>query len=361
MIGLTACEKEEVASVNQNDSLHNLAEFSENPDITKIKQNAIDSYHEMGNEGYIFRADKIRTELVNNGKLITYDKSSSDPIPLEELFFLYEGVINSIYTTQGDPEDESETVYSVFDIPVSQDENGNSFIQVDNFNDFYSNLITSLGNEVSTSANEYLVLTDLQLTNLESEMATVTATLVIAMHPARPIVAFYPIGCELAMSVGNPWDAGSHTRGYVNSTSDLRDPDYCDLVQNTSYNSYYFVNGDVPTNLSSFTFNYLYGLNPITALKPYLWRSATNDCIGDNNDQINNELIWYSLYSNASSVYNTTLRNALINSSFNIYPANELKFLYTSLHTYGKDGWETDPNINFSMGGKGYYGVIICR
>ena len=88
-----------------------------------------------------------------------------------------------------------------------------------------------------------------------------------------------------------------------------------------------------------------------------LWKSATNDCIGDDVDQINNEQIWYSEFGKMDYYVGAPLPYLHANYS------NLTQFLWTDFKSAKATDYPVGPyyNMNFHHEGRFYYGLcVVC-
>ena len=128
-IGMVSCEKEET---NFRNNANNRASVVLSSKVDKVNQRLKNKLLSMSEADYVAIAAPIKAQLEVNHRL-NNDKSLN-AIPLEDIFFIHEGVINSIYTTPLDPDDESEIFTTTHELEVSLDENNNYIIEINDYN-----------------------------------------------------------------------------------------------------------------------------------------------------------------------------------------------------------------------------------
>lgn len=240
----------------------------------------------------LMRNAKSKIDIILSGRA---KASTMNDVALEDLFYIYEGLINANNANFEDNAHEAPSVTANFTTNVYKDSQNNYFIAAYDFITLYSDLQNEIIQQIDTINDETLLIADLQLISVINNEATLSLTLFPGlvgpswMTPSGSVHAAMRAGwCPSGQ--GNV-DAADFLNSYINNTKAFAFNNSCPsgtqpfgiFVHN--YNTYF------PTGGMS---------NPLqwaTHVKPYYWKSNSNDCIGDNNNQAVNNDIWYSWYS----------------------------------------------------------------
>jgi len=167
---LSACSKQE-----------NLINLDEQPQTTvqQIMSTAMDRYSEMPDEQ---RASSVRQMYQSIGLLSSSSyksKAFSTDVPLEDIFYVYEGAINA---SMADWLHSSDHVYeqqATFDVPVFQNASGDYLVSASDFVNFHNDLIDEIESSLDTTINENLMLTNLTLNSIQGGLANITMAMLI--------------------------------------------------------------------------------------------------------------------------------------------------------------------------------------
>src|SRR5690554_5267533 len=301
----TACQKEEI---NENKSL---AATSTVNDGELIAQNYMKKsyakYAEVSTEEFIRQADPIKESLIQN-KRIAYDKSTEE-MPLGDLFFIHEGVINSIHAVPLNSFSIVDVYETTVELPVFE-EDGDYYIEIEDYNTFYGDIVNTIA--VELTSEQALSIADFELNSVSAGMATIGVQFYIGQSiqlPSAPLPGGEVHGAELAgwCGLNNPGiDAAVFVDGYMNSTHGWASYN-CPPGQNPYFVAYAGFETYRPRDAQDLQFDFL-------AMQNNFWTDDINSCVGDNSDPYNNEYIWNNLYSkalNANTILLPKVRNFL--------------------------------------------------
>lgn len=278
---------------SKSESLQNQPEKPEEA-AERIMLRAIQKFAEKDKSeiSSTMRVTKSKLDMILSGRA---KNSSMNDVPLEDVFYIYEGLINADNANFEDNADELPSVTANFTTNIFKDEQNNYFIEANDFITLYSDLQNEIVQQIDTINDETLLIADLQLLTVSNDEATLSLTLYPGlvgpswMTPSGSVHAAMRAGwCSSGQ--GNV-DAADFLDSYINNTKAFAYNNNCPsgtqpfgLFVHT-YNTYFPAGG--MSNPSQWT----------THLKPFYWKSNSNDCIGDNGNQAVNNDIWYSWYS----------------------------------------------------------------
>ena len=360
MFNLSSCSKDD----DQVEIIEGPASSAQNESLRMAKSFMEETYANFRKEGtsqFMADAIPIREELMAK-KAVSYSKSGGEEIPLSDIFLIYEGAINSIHTLPVDSTSEIESYTSTFTVDVFEEE-GQYFITVDEYNEFYADILTNINQVVNVSANEYLAVADLNLTSLTPNQASVQVNLIKGISTLATPVPSYPTpggpiyGAQLAgwCNVPNTQgvDAAVIAQGHVNGLS-LAATTNCPV--GTIRMPIIAGSWDANTTNQSALIPII-GQSTQNILGSYYWKSHANTCVGDAVSWIN-EAEWTTLLNKASVIAFDPQAISYYNSQI---PASSL-FVANIQSRSGQPNYP-DPhtNINFYHSGIYTYGIIICQ
>lgn len=334
---LFSCTNEENITNDSTDKISiRDGESEDSEQIFAVLDAANEKLSGLSNEEYREIADPLREELNEQGEL-----TSLEVVPLEDLFFLYEGILNydhmnlnvEEYTmteedvTSGN--DQMETFEFTFEVEVQEGETG-QILDLVNFNNLYSTLQATIADVKNSAIIPNIISTDLDLVSLAPNLATISYTIVTAKYPPVPQV-YYPIPMgEVRGAINLGWcpsnngnvDAADFFRGHANTYISTQSPTqaYQVIITMNTYSAW--------SKLKLFR-----STNYYTYEVPLIWKDVVNSCVGDNSNSTNNNNIWNSWYNKTSSLINIPL-NHLKNNVDARYV-----FITTTLDSYQKQWW----------------------
>jgi|GEM_PF-6404466 len=299
-----SCEKENPNPISSSSTASSTSEANGKQIADNVLAQSYAKLATFTKEDWVDKATPLKAQLEVNGKL--YNDKSGTPVPLEDIFFLHEGVINSIYTTTADPEHETE-LYSVeLDVEVYE-ENGVYLISIADYNQFYAEVATALTAQVQPSNGDYLSMTDLALIAVNGNTAVVKVTAFVTTPPVSPWFNPSPGGALHAVDLTG-WCA-------TNSGSTDASRLFHNHVQTyaASANTGSACTGRMLVILGNFNSSFpgdaqQHGLNHPNVLNN-IWKGNSNACIGDDNNVQTNDAIWNSWFSKWTSVITAPLNH----------------------------------------------------
>lgn len=238
------------------------------------------------------RSTKSRIDMILSGKAKV---SSMNDVALEDVFYIYEGLINADNANFEDNAVELPSITANFTTNIFRDELNNYFIEANDFIALYRDLQNEIVQQIDTIKDETLLIADLQLLSVSSDEASLSLTLFPGliepnwMTPSGSVYAAMRSGwCPSGQ--GNV-DASDFLDSYINNTKAFAYTNNCPSgtqpfsVFVHTYNTYFPTGG--MSNPSQWS----------THVKPFYWKSISNDCIGDYGNQVINNDIWNSWYS----------------------------------------------------------------
>ncbi|KAA3651890.1 MAG: hypothetical protein DWP98_02135 [Bacteroidetes bacterium] len=349
-IGMVSCEKEET---NFRNNANNRASVVLSSKVDKVNQRLKNKLLSMSEADYVAIAAPIKAQLEVNHRL-NNDKSLN-AIPLEDIFFIHEGVINSIYTTPLDPEDESEIFTTTHELEVSLDENNNYIIEINDYNEFFTNVSNTLSSEVSPQEGEYLSLTDLELISIENDVAVIQLKSIVSQPPVNQTFNLLPGGEVYGADLAGWCDTnltGTDASVFINNT-----------IQKLGANT--ITGSTCPTNTGRYlfvmgTFNTMYSNDAVNHGLTYsyvlskIWKDVTNSCVGDNSNSSNNNTIWQNWYNNASSLVNAPIAH------YSTWGNAVFCYGQLSSDSYNNSTIKLAGSYNFYHKAMLFYGIEIC-
>ena len=341
-----SCESEEEIIVNgeiQNlttETLNKDAETSEEgmEQVMSILNMADQKLSELSDEAYKEIADPLRQEL-SEGELY-----SVEFVPIEDLFYLYEGIINyqhiDFYNeeyamTEEDLVNGDQKLQSFdFEFQVEIEPNNTSFsITTSNFNALYNSINQTI-NQTRTSAKVTNVLSsNLSLNQINSTIASVSLQVTTGLNathkPNGPRAVFTP-----PSTVYGAFDLGYCViNGPLVDASDFIGLYANDHISNpTIYNSrpraYYLFKDLSPGpnfNISHLKFfgSTTVGRTYVGYETPFIWKDVVNSCVGDAVNSVNNTAIWAGLFADMDQIVDIPLQYLITNVD------SRYKFMYT--------------------------------
>ena len=364
---LSSCNKEEIMTTPdsiQNELSENssrtIEEVENKEQILEILSIASGKLSELSSEQYREIADPLREELTNNGQL-----SSIENVPLEDIFYLYEGIISYQYlnlnanqfTMTADQalngDDQMETFEFIFELNITEGDNG-FIVDVNSFNGLYSSIVGTLQNISNTAVIPNILVSDLDLYSIQPNLARVSLYIVTGRFPPIPPAPqqFFPIpmgevhGAQdlgwCPSNTGNI-DASDFLRGHTNRYLSKQTP-------TQAYQSFMRIHTTSTWSKNKF----FRSTNYYTYEVPFIWKDVINSCIGDNSNSQNNNAIWTSWYNKMNSLVNIPLNSAKsVDSRF--------VFVSTDYFAFTKQWWSGtiySPNQHYHNG-EFVYGIKI--
>ncbi|MBR9833207.1 hypothetical protein GYB57_13750 [bacterium] len=353
MIGLMACEKEAIESDPVMPGNYSNG-FNNELLASRIVNETYAKYSEMTDKDFFNVINPIKNQLVEN-KQLNSDKSG-EAIPLGDIFFFYEGTINAIYAHILDPNDEIDSYFSTFEVPIFE-EDGKYFIETSDYNSFYSEILDNIDTEINVDSNQYLILADLSLTNVSSNSATINVMLGVGTAASSSMNFTYTPGGEVHGSNKAGWCGASNTQGvdamnfissYLNGLSTT-----ANLVCNANDTKALILKGtwkleDINQNTTIFGNGFQIG--------NYYWQSYTNSCIGNNSDTYDNEAQWMNWYNKSTQNLPAVKSYFTAQTGF-----QDMEFLYAQLFAYSSGNNFANANgRNFHHTGWYFFGKAYC-
>ncbi len=356
---LFSCTKENNLTDDTSDPKISTRESEDEEQVFAVLDAANEMLSGLSNEEYREIADPLREELNEQGEL-----TSVEIVPLEDLFYLYEGILNYDHVNLNAEEytmteedvaagnDQMETFEFTFEVEIQETETG-AVLNLTNFNNLYSTLKATIADVNNSAIIPNIISTNLGLVSLTPSLATVSFTILTGKYPPIPQV-YYPIPMgEVRGAINSGWcpsnngnvDAADFFRIHANTYVSSQTPTQSYLI-NTVMNTY-----SNWTKLKLFR-----STNYYTYEVPFIWKDAVNSCVGDNSNSFNNNNIWTSWYSKTTSLINIPL-NHLINNVDSRYV-----FISTNLDSYQKQSWHGPiytPTTQYWHEGNLLFGVKI--
>lgn len=347
----TACQKEEI---NENKSL---AATSTVNDGELIAQNYMKKsyakYAEVSTEEFIRQADPIKQSLIQN-KRIAYDKSTEE-MPLGDLFFIHEGVINSIHAVPLNSFSIVDVYETTVELPVFE-EDGDYYIEIEDYNAFYGDIVNTIA--VELTSEQALSIADFELNSVSAGMATIGVQFYIGQPiqlPSAPLPDGEVHGAELAgwCGLNNPGiDAAVFVDGYMNSSHGWASYN-CPTGQNPYFVSMAWFDTFSNASAQDLPFD-------IHAVQGKFWTDDVNSCVGDNSSQMANNAIWNNLYNDAVDV------NTILLPNVRSYMNNQnMELIATDIHSHNngpvRDLLNRPVTDQYYHGGRYVYGLIYCN
>ncbi|GEM_PF-2622034 len=333
---MSGCSKSE----NQNAALENPQEKAVEV-MTKIH----DQYESLNLEqlSSTLREKNEVLELIYAGKAKT---NALGDVPLGDVFYVHEGLLNANNANFYDPITGEEEITSTFTVDVYQDSQNDYYIETADFIPFYNDLQAAIDLNIDEADGEVLIIAYLELISLSNA----EATFVLHINPGVVQAPWYtPPGSLPAYSNASGGDAADLLRAYTNQVHGF-------------FNKYPCPPGTQPyasSNLSYHTFSNnspLLGNQYTSFVLPNIWRSNTNTNIGDDNDQTNNNQIWYSWYAKMDNL--VSVGTPIFQSYGNRH------FYRTDYKSYSPTnqplGMSATPPENFYHSGRFFYPICGC-
>lgn len=366
-----SCDHEEEIVVDDNQIFEN-ADFTKNQEEGQeesqgILNAAYVTFFEMEDEEYTGLASTLKDDLIEDATL-----SDTENISLERIFYVYEGVVNSMFSNQGGEEtimteEQSENFddgirssdYN-FEVAITLDEKGTYIIGNESFNEFHSAVSTTINNFVDESEVQNLLISDFDLVAVSPTVAVVSLSLVSGRSaiprpqfpiPSGEVYAYDALGW-CSNSQPNTIDAADFLRGYANSYKTK--PSQCSNVGYLIYLGVF----DTQRPKANNTLN--------QCMENYVWHNHIHpDCIGDDTNQPNNNQIWHNWYS---------VMDVLVDNPLNYFKQQylitnpskrQIRFSLTDYQDFDVvNGVSTGicykPGYTKYHGGKFYYEVEVC-
>jgi hypothetical protein len=352
-----ACDKDEITPINSVNTTTSTADGERL--AQQVTQQAYAKLATFTKTDWIDKATPLKAQLEVNGKL--YNDKSGTPVALEDIFFLHEGVINSIYTTTGDPEHETELHTVELEVEVYE-ENGGYLISIADYNQFFAEVVTALTSQVQPSNGDYLSMTDLALIAVNGNTAVIKVTAFVTTPPVSPLVNLTPGGALHGVELDG-WCATNS--GSIDASVILNSYIQQYAARNNAGSG---CSGRMLVNLGTFNSSFpgdaiVHGLSHVSVLNN-VWKEITNNCVGDDNNAQNNDAIWNSWYSKSLNLLNSPVSH--YNSSAT-QPNVTAVFMAGAIYGHGPNslhpnGNLTLPTTNFTHWHEAvlFYGIEIC-
>lgn len=362
-----SCDKEEDAVINVPQNLQNTT-FSKSGDAVQVLlKEAYNTFFEMEESYYIELTATLENDLIENAAL-----SNTESIPLEHIFYVYEGAVNSMYANQGgedtimtgaQSENFDDGIKSDdfnFEVEITLNEEEKHSINAEVFNAFHATVNNTINNFIEESEVQNLLVSDFDLKFISSTSAVISLSLVSGRKaipkpqfpiPFGEIYAFDALGM-CSNSIPNTVDAADFFRGYANSYKTK--PSQC---ANAGYSIFLGVFNTQSPKANN-TLN--------RCMENYVWDNhAHPDCIGDDTNQVNNNQIWHSWYSVMDQLVDNPLN--YFQQQYPIFnPAKrQVRFYITDYQDFNSipgtpSGICYKPGYTKYHGGKFYYEVEVC-
>ena len=355
-----SCEKENPNPISSSSTASSTSEANGKQIADNVLAQSYAKLATFTKEDWVDKATPLKAQLEVNGKL--YNDKSGTPVPLEDIFFLHEGVINSIYTSIANPGDEVEIYSTELEVEVYE-EGETYFIAISDYNSFYSALVNNLTSQVSTSNGEYLTMTDLELVAVSGNFATIRISAFVATPPVTPV--FYPIpmgevhGTDLAgwcVTTSTGFDAATFFNGHIAPIGAINTSG-----SNCPNSTTRFILPMGTYNTSNQFEVQAHNLNWNTELNK-IWKDNTNSCIGNNNNQNNNNSVWTSWYNKSASAVNAPIS---FYSQYVTLPTSHAVFMHGTIISVSPS--TVPPGQNSTLIGNTYfhegfffYGIEFC-
>lgn len=316
--------------------------------------NAWNDYNAQSHQEIIERIETLKANITASNVKGNQATSGGEE-PVSDIFTIYEGYFNHDNGNYGDEATNVEKVPFTFsNIPVHQNPDGNMYIYNADLTQFHQDAAAQLGIELNARNGKTHLLTDFNTITFSPDLTSATidghfllSNLIPFQTPANAYFGAENLGdCQTA---DHSADAAVFIQAYLNNTINHN----C----NNGYTTIIFtdVNTDVPPYLP----NLLANMNPLQNC----WNNEVNSCVGDDNDQANNNAIWNSWYNKADN-----LRSAGLNYVQNLSGApSDIKFLTTDYKSYPPNWGSFNfnggaPNLpdSYFHAGDLFYGTIIC-
>ena len=284
--------------------------------------------------------------------------STGGDTPLEDVFYITEGMFNNQYGDLQANFTGLERVESNYTVDIHIDGNGDYYIYNVDLTSFYDDLAAQIGVEIGNDPNRMLVLCDFNLISIDVANGSSSGTAGINCGAAfAAIQPFFTLANAAwaaeqkgdCPSSTNSYDAADFIRAYANNT-----------VAYPSCPSGQSLYPIVHTGWLSYDANFAPNFNHwLTHAWDYAWHAENNTCLGNTNAE------WYILYGRMNS-----LRNEGLAWAQSLLPGvNNMQFLFTDYHSHGgsdANGIPVTPlpydtTNGFYHGGVFGYGIIICQ
>lgn len=319
-------------------------------------------------------------KLSNDEQIAVYQKAEAiltsikkgtltDDPTLEEAFISIEGILNADFYQAWEDFDQLETETMQTQLPYYVDEYGQKRVDATVFGQAYNDLYQQIDAVVDPTNDEDFLMVDVVLESIDPVTETVVLSGVACIAAVQPLYFFTPGGavyaaqeaewCDGTPNIGGSFDAASFMQTYAHSKINWQaDANQCAngywfrfapsmATWNKAANQPLFIQ-DANGTVGSDTWNQV--------INRY-WKSSTNDCLGDNGDQVENNEIWYGLYNDMDFFINYGLTRVQ-----NYEPQAQL--YYVDFHSHDQNIFgQGNPDISerFYHGGVFQYVTIVCR
>lgn len=285
---------------------------------------------------------KEKMAMHKAGKIL----KSEEEVPITEIFYLYEGVLNHEYGNIYEDIENLQSSSSTFEIDIHPDSLENYFVWASDIGDLYIELANEIEIEVDTNNQEVMLMADLELqeVNISESKATIKMTVYAGLAnvwftPSDPVY-----GAELAgwcnTGQGNI-DGAVFLQAYANAHAPHKLNNPCTggtqpftigVGVYQTYTSMYDPQKQTPN----------YWVNNVL---PNLWHNNINTCMGYNNNE------WYTWYSKMQNLMNLELSYVQT-----LVPGTQ--FIGTTFVSKNDGNW--DEGSQYYHYGLFVYGNIIC-
>ena len=307
----------------------------------KVMSSSVEKYSSMTEEE---RSSHVRRAYNNLQALSTGRlKTLSSDVPVEDIVYVYEGAINASYADWLSETDQVFEQSATFNVPVYQNAEGEHYVDATDFADFQQNVLDEIESAVDTNLNETLVLTNIVLNSLSSSQANFTLQMYTGSLASGP--SFYTPSGEVKAALR----AGFCPSGNGNV-------DAADFLEAYGESQTYHAQNPCPSGTQPYSVpvvvydTYDQGFSGISwqnDLYPYYWKSNTNDCIGDNGNQTNNNNIWNGWYNNMDQLINAG------SNANNHQPSHEFFYLY--YHSHDDQALPPSPHAGSQQGPERFF------
>lgn len=316
----------------------------------------------MSESEYKYRANlaKLNVEEFRSLKSKTLQQSE---IPLTEVFYVYEGIVNYDNSNLGEYLLDPTKIEETFVCEINYDQSQQAyFISMQELSDFLYDIDQMIDINVDENT-EFTSVIDLTLESISGNNATIRARLIkgplpqngsVFFTPANAVWAAQKLGdCNLSNG-GN--DGGDYLSAYANAQAPHKQiicPQgtqkfiVVTYVSNTqtvldfTYQAAQYYN--VPVASTSQLWNYY-----TQQILPKSWYGPANQCIGFDNQE------WYSRYSNMDFLIQAQLDYA-------VYLNPSAQFIITDYKAHNGRFAPLPTNTSYYHGGTFYYGVVYCN
>ena len=286
----------------------------------------------------------------NTKSALSSSTLSSEETPLEDIFYVYEGLFNNQFADYLANIEGMERVEMEVNLPVEIGENENYFVHNSILSDFYNNLADQISIEFLNDTKKILYFCDFSLKDLDREQLTANIAIGVSIgmqtnneffSPAGP---YYACGALGPCNTNNPGnDAADFINVYANATADYKLNNPCPTgtnvypVASVGFESY--------DALSWASYN-----DWFDNVYPHYWKGDSNDCLGNTNQE------WQDLYAQFDA-----LRDHAVYVTHNTLGHTDYEFIIAYYHSHTDPFSSNPPGMNYYHGGTIGLGKVFCQ